>query len=177
MITGIKVWRKIVRSDSKYALVKATGVLAASPKRVFELLEDNTRVKEYNDFFDKGWDVEEVAENTKVVWASSQPVFPFKARDFCTIVHFRNLRDGTIIVLNKATDHPLAPKSGQYVRGEISLAANIIEPIKGQPNKCKLTMLTQVNPGASLYCSSFTIELCSPYFSSFFRWIRSPAID
>ena len=46
-------------------------------------------------------DLENVAENTKVVWACSQPVFPFKARDFCTVVHFRKLKDGTAIVLNR----------------------------------------------------------------------------
>ena len=45
--------------------------------------------------------MENVAENTKVVWACSQGIFPFKARDFCTVVHFRQLKDGTVIVLNR----------------------------------------------------------------------------
>lgn len=59
------------------------------------------RVKEYNELFADGRDLETVAENTKISWAASTPVFPFKARDFCTIVHFRKLKDGTLVVLNR----------------------------------------------------------------------------
>ena len=46
-------------------------------------------------------DIEEVADGTKIVWASAPPIFPFKARDFCTLVHFRQMRDGTVVVLNR----------------------------------------------------------------------------
>ena len=59
----------------------------------------------------------------------------------------RRLKDGTRIILNRATKHPLAPPSQEYVRASIILAANIIQPIAGNPNQCHLTMLTQMDPG------------------------------
>ncbi len=92
-------------------------------------------------------DLEIVAENTKITWASSTPVFPFKPRDFCTIVHTRRLQDGTYVVLNRAVTHPEAPVNNKFVRGAIVLGANIIRPIKDNPKACELTMITQVDPG------------------------------
>lgn len=92
-------------------------------------------------------DIEVVGENTKVVWAASAPIFPFKPRDFCTVVHIRQLKDGTFVVLNRATKHPDVPVLPNYVRGSIVLGANIIQPIPGKSNMCRLTMITQVDPG------------------------------
>lgn len=46
-------------------------------------------------------DIEIVAENTKITWTLATPIFPFKARDFCTVIHFRKLKDGTLVVLNR----------------------------------------------------------------------------
>lgn len=59
----------------------------------------------------------------------------------------RRLKDGTSIILNRATKHPLAPPSQDFVRASIILAANIIQPVAGNPNQCHLTMLTQMDPG------------------------------
>ncbi len=86
---------------SKYACVKCSAIINASPLKVFELFEDNSRVKEYNELFVEGKDLETVAENTKIAWASSTPIFPLKPRDFCTIIHTRKLKDGTLVVLNR----------------------------------------------------------------------------
>lgn len=97
--------------------------------------------------FDEGRDLEVVAENTKVVWASSIPIFPFKPRDFCTVVHTRKLKDGTMVVLNRATKHPDAPTTSKFVRGAVILGANIIQPVKGHKDQCRLTMIAQVDPG------------------------------
>eukprot|EP00981_Chlorochromonas_danica_P002125 scaffold424_cov165-Ochromonas_danica.AAC.25 len=134
---------KLIKSEDGY---EAYGVIRAPPKKVLELFEDNTRVREYNTLFEKGRDIEVVGENTKVVWAASSPIFPFKPRDFCTVVHIRQLKDGTFVVLNRATKHPDVPVLPNYVRGSIVLGANIIQPIPGKSNMCRLTMITQVDP-------------------------------
>jgi hypothetical protein len=136
-------------------LFQASAVLSASAEDIYTLFQDNTRVCEYNKYFAKGKDLEELNDNTKVVWASSPPLFPFKARDFCTVVHFRRLEDGTIVVLNRAAVHPAAPTLPQYVRAQIIMGANLIQPIKGNPNKCIFTTVTQVSQSVRLfpYCS------------------------
>lgn len=46
--------------------------------------------------------MEYVAEDTKIVWIGSPPIFPFKPRDFCTVIHIRKLKDGTVVVLNRS---------------------------------------------------------------------------
>lgn len=49
---------------------------------------------------------------------------PKQARDFCTIVHYRKLKDGSLVVINRSADHVKAPRSDKYVRSEILLAGN-----------------------------------------------------
>lgn len=91
--------------------------------------------------------MEVVAKNTKVLWSSSEPIYIMKPRDFCSLVHVRKLKDGTVVVLQRAIEHPDVPHRPGLVRGEITLGANIIQPIPGKPNTCKVTMITQVDPG------------------------------
>ena len=66
-----------------------------------------------------------------MVWVGSPPIFPFKPRDFCTVVHIRKLKDGTMVVLNRAIKHPKAPETSKYQRAAIVQAANIIQPVPG----------------------------------------------
>jgi len=178
---GVLVSRKFIggggggQSQSfKYALVKAEGVVKASPKDILRLFEDNTRVSEYNKYFQEGRDLEDVAENTKIVWASSPPIFPFKPRDFCTVVHFRKLKDGTVVVLNRAAEHPDAPVTSQYTRGKIVLGANIIQPVPRAPHLCRLTMLTQVDPGG--FAPPVIVnQICTFGPVGFFKLVESAA--
>jgi hypothetical protein len=145
---GYQVYRKFMTPGlpgSQYACVLCHGYINAAAPNVVALFEDDTRIQEYNSFYATGRDLETVAENTKISWASSPPVFPFKPRDFVTLVHIRKLKDGTVIVLNKGVSHPDAPITSNYVRGEIVLAANIIKPVSSK--KCHLTMITQMDPG------------------------------
>jgi hypothetical protein len=84
------------------------------------------------------------------------------------VIHSRQLKDGTYVILNRATTHPQVPNHAQYVRGSILLGAYIIQPVSspGTDNKnnqnrggvksssssssssySKVTMITQVDPG------------------------------
>ena len=94
-----------------------------------------------------GKDIEFVGEDTKVYWSHAVPIFPLKARDFCTVKHIKRLKDGTSVVVQRATDHPAAPITPDYVRGSIILGASIIEPVEHDPKKCLVTMITQLDPG------------------------------
>jgi hypothetical protein len=148
---GVRVHRKNLPALdgrlSKFACVKATGVIDASPDTILRLFEDNLRVPEYNKFYAEGRDLEAINENTKVVWAASPPMFFFKPRDFCTVVHYRRLQDGTVCVVNRGAEHPDAPRTDKYVRAEILMGANIIQPVPGKPKQTLFTIVTQVDPG------------------------------
>lgn len=49
------------------------------------------------------------ASDTTHTYTPSSP--PIKARDFCTLVHYRRLRDGALVVVNRAAEHVKAPRS------------------------------------------------------------------
>lgn len=144
-----EVYRKYMSPGigSQYACVMCNGTINASPSKVTSLLSDTSRIHEYNTLYEKGKDVEVVHDNTVVVWCCSPPIFPFRPRDFVTCCHTRKLKDGTTVIINRAVTHPDAPVLPEYVRASVILAANIIQPIPNSPNKCKITMITQMDPG------------------------------
>jgi hypothetical protein len=55
-------------------------------------------------------------------------------------------QDGTICVVNRGAEHPDAPRSEDFVRAEILMGANIIQPMPGHPDKTIFSMVTQVDP-------------------------------
>lgn len=147
---GYSLYRRFFKQaqGSKFACVMVRGVVNASPKKIMALFEDDTRRSEYNNMYLRGDDLEYVADNTKIQWACTPPVFPLKARDFVTLVHIRKLKDGTLVYLNTPSEHKRKPAGSEgFVRGRIVLAANIMQPIKGKPNQCDVTMMTQLDLG------------------------------
>lgn len=92
-------------------------------------------------------DIDRLSEDTKVTWSASGRYGPFRARDACTIVHFRKLRDGSLVVINRAAEHVKAPRSDKYVRSQVLLAGNVMRAHPTDPNKTLLTTLTHINPG------------------------------
>ena len=129
--------------------MKSSHVINAPPSKILQLLEDNSRVHQYNGLAERGTmrDIEVISDDTIIKWVKAVPIFPFKTREFCTLVHVRKLKDGTIVVLHRSTLHPAAPITPKYCRASIVLGANIIQPILGDPNRSKLTMLSQLDPG------------------------------
>lgn len=55
-----------------------------------------------------------------------------------------------MVVVNRNAEHPEAPETDKYVRGKILMGANIIQPIPGQPSRCRFSMVTQVRGGKRL---------------------------
>ena len=68
------------RAPQGFACVKATAILNAPPEVVFMLFADNSRVSEYNEHCKRVIDVEILAPDTKITWAASGRMGPFKVR-------------------------------------------------------------------------------------------------
>ena len=79
---GIDVYQKF--PGGKFACVKATTTINASPREVLDLLTDNSRVHHYNSLAEPGTmrDIEVVSEDTRVKWVRAMPMFPFKTISF-----------------------------------------------------------------------------------------------
>ncbi|CAM9115160.1 unnamed protein product [Ascophyllum nodosum] len=132
---------------AKFACVKAMGTLDAEASELYKLFLDNERVHEYNDNCRHVRDLERLSPDTKISWAATPRYGPFKARDFVTVVHYRTLPDGTMIVLNRAIEHPAARRGNKYVRAEILIATNIMRPNRADPSKTDFISVTHINPG------------------------------
>mmetsp|Transcript_13522 Transcript_13522/g.27626 ORF Transcript_13522/g.27626 Transcript_13522/m.27626 type:complete len:297 (+) Transcript_13522:1251-2141(+) len=160
----IQVWRKTLppgthgASDAandvaaeKFACIKATAVVQASPQDVYNLFLDNARVNEYNEHCHKLEDVEQLSSDTKIAWSATKPFGIFKARDFLTMVHYCERKDGTLMAVNRPATHHSRPAtgkgSGQYQRAELLLAGNVMKPVRGDPDKTEFTLITHINPG------------------------------
>eukprot|EP00903_Cladosiphon_okamuranus_P019594 g18021.t1 len=133
----------------RFACVKATAIISVPPEVVYLLFADNSRVSEYNEHCREVKDLEVLSQDSKITWAASGRMGPFKARDFCTLVHFRTLSDGTLAQVSRPVEHPAAPRSSRYVRSEILLAGNFMRPVPGDPSRTEFLMVTHVNPGGA----------------------------
>eukprot|EP00752_Nemacystus_decipiens_P004825 g4391.t1 len=136
-------------NSPRFACVKATAVISVPPEVVYLLFADNSRVSEYNEHCREVKDLEVLSQDSKITWAASGRMGPFKARDFCTLVHFRTLSDGTLAQVSRPVEHPAAPRSSRYVRSEILLAGNFMRPVPGDPSRTEFLMVTHVNPGGA----------------------------
>lgn len=65
---------------SRFACVKAVGVVDAPVERVFELFMDSARVREYNDHCREIADIATLDPHTKITWSASGRYGPFKVR-------------------------------------------------------------------------------------------------
>ena len=135
------------KSKNRHACILAKGVLNADPELVYALFADAKLAKSYNEFCEEIEDLES-SPRTKISWSATKKIGIFKARDFVTLCHFRDLADGSRCVLNRAVDHPSRPPSRRYTRGEVVIAANIVRPYGTK--KTHLTLLTQINPRGSI---------------------------
>lgn len=141
-----RVWR--LQDSERHACILAKGVINAAPSKVYELFVHAHRARDFNEYCDTCEDIQQLNHNTKVSWSVTKPFGAFKARDFVTLCHYRDLSDGSRCIINHATTHPLRPASRRYQRAEVVLAANIIKPHGAQGTH--LTLLTQVNPGGAI---------------------------
>ncbi|CAM9464519.1 unnamed protein product [Choristocarpus tenellus] len=141
--------RSSVSSSPQFACVRATAVLDVPADIVYRLFADNSYVGEYNEHCKEVADLETLDADTKITWAASGRMGPFKARDFCTMVHFRTLSDGTMAQVSCPVEHARAPRTSKYVRSEVLLAGNFMRPVPGDPTKTEFLMVTHVNPGGA----------------------------
>lgn len=67
--SGIKAWKFWLPKDtygSQNSVVKAQGIVNASPEAIFNMIYDSDRTKEYNKYSIGRTDIEHLAKTTKV---------------------------------------------------------------------------------------------------------------
>ena len=133
-----------------HACILAKGVIDAEPRRVYELFAEAKRAKDFNEYCEQCVDIDRLSHDTKISWSVTKSFASgfFKPRDFVTLCHYADLKDGSRCIVNRATTHRAKPIHAKYQRAEVVLAANIVKP-HGR-GRTHLTLLTEINPGGAI---------------------------
>ena len=142
-IVAWKYWLPKDDYGSANSMVKAQGIVRASPEEIFEMIFDSSRTKEYNKYSVGRTDVETKGPKTKIVWNRTNPPGTKRPHDFCTLMHGRVYpKNGTNLLMTTATDHAKAKTSSEFLRSEILLGVNQMRVIG--PGRTELTTISHV---------------------------------
>lgn len=125
---GVKAYTKV---DGSLTSCKGTGFLAFHPQLILELVTDASERTTVDPQLAFGGSLKRFDAQTCIDYFEyKSPVFVVAGRDFCNLVHWRVLPNGTIVVVGQSIeDHALCPlKEPKVVRGEIHLACWKIVP-------------------------------------------------
>lgn len=164
--------------------MKSSGIIDARPEDVFRLFTESERTTEYNELASSNVDVYSFSKNSlsltkqwsKISYATSPRLGPFKARDFSSVVNFRENSDKSFIILNRPAYISKTAPNSKYVRATILLAGNVIQPHGN--DKTLLTLIAHVNPGggADTQAAAWMInKLCAVSPPAFIRKVEKAA--
>ena len=144
---GICVFRHAVDRDC----LKATATIDAPLAAVVAILKNASRSKEYNEHCHELKEVERFGDGSQITWTSTASMGPFKARDFLTAVHVREMDGDVVALVNHAVDdHENAPPRDdeRYVRSTVRVGCTICRPCPSDPAKTEIELLSAIEDTA-----------------------------
>ncbi|TMW65059.1 hypothetical protein Poli38472_009226 [Pythium oligandrum] len=124
---GVKAYTKI---DGSLTAAKGVGHVPYNPRAFWEVVMDVANKKSYDSGLAQGVRLGRVDAQTVLDYVEYKPVFVVAGRDFCNLVHWRVLPNGTIIiVVQSVEDLEVCPlKEPKVIRGEVHIAGWRIVP-------------------------------------------------
>ncbi|RQM11680.1 hypothetical protein DD237_004287 [Peronospora effusa] len=118
---GVKAYTKV---DGSLTAAKGVGFLPYHPRVIWDQFIDATKRKLVDHQLALGRKLKTLHPQTHIDYLEYKPIFVVAGRDFCNLVHWRVLPDGTIIlVVQSIEDLELCPlKEPKVVRGDLHLA-------------------------------------------------------
>lgn len=98
---------------------------------ILELLTDLERRGALDAQYDHGYTVEELDEQTKIIYLSFKGKAVASPRDFCLLAHYRIEENGDLIVVTTSIEHPKIPLVKGKVRATMSVGGWVIRPLPG----------------------------------------------
>eukprot|EP01087_Luapelamoeba_hula_P006160 TRINITY_DN16268_c0_g1_i1.p1 TRINITY_DN16268_c0_g1~~TRINITY_DN16268_c0_g1_i1.p1 ORF type:complete len:255 (+),score=48.65 TRINITY_DN16268_c0_g1_i1:37-765(+) len=147
---GFTLWEKVIDPADSIHLIKTTGELPVSVTKADAIISD-TNIETR-----KKWDsevafykvAEEITPNILVSHVGFTAPFPVAGRDFVSIRCTMRDSDDVHYSWGCSIDYPAIPEdpSGTYVRGRIVITGFVLKPIAGEPDKCSIINIAQVDP-------------------------------
>jgi hypothetical protein len=107
--------------------IRADSLLPLSLLDIFSLLMNDTKQKEIDMSIKSTKRLKSFSENTSLMYTRYKQVWPLTVRDFCNLVHWRLLPDGTVVIAafsEKFED--LCPLEDGILRGELILGGYVL---------------------------------------------------
>jgi hypothetical protein len=142
---------------SELPAIRACGVVNMSAKALMELMVDSSRVKEYNQLslgrddlvtFEGSMDRPGPFGNsiTKVMRSESKPPMIRKTLVFVSLLHAKELEDGSgYLIVTRAVHTPEAKGPANVMKSEILMGVNLIRKIEGaEDSRCLMTNINHI---------------------------------
>lgn len=138
--------------------IRVAGVVGMSPRSLVDLLVDSSRVKEYNKLSLGREDLvvfqDDMQEKgpfgcsvTKVMKSVSKPPMIRKTMVFVSVLHARELEDGSgYLIVTRAVHHPDNEDGGSanVIKSEILIGVNLIRKIEGADDQCLMINVNHI---------------------------------
>lgn len=177
--------------NRQFPMFLARGIIGRmAPRDFLELLWDNNRTAEYNNFCMGREDVMQIDDNVlssrnvhtgvKVVRSETRVPFTGLSVSLCTVMHCRALpggpQEGYIIasrslVSGMAGSHTASCRSIQKSKSEILWGVNVLRSVPGHPGQTELTSVSQV--ASSMVPKFLSQRIGIMGVEDFFKSIRS----
>ena len=146
---------KYGRREVSTPTIKGCILINSSPRNCFSKFCDDSLVSRYNTNCVEIRDGPTLSTDTKVNWCCSAKHFPFKAREFVTVIKSTMLSDklrarncefaSVACNVEKKLGEKLFKRNDEkFFRSEILLSASIFMSVKSDPNKTLMLQMTQV---------------------------------
>ena len=135
-------------TESGLYVVRAKGIIPASPEAIFALVSDLDRKKQWDPMFVEGRVVKEFSPEVKVNYQRFYAPWPVSHRDFVFMSVLRREPDGTIVFAGSSIDIPSLPDVSGLVRGEMVRGGFILRP-HGE-GETRVTYIVHVDPRGML---------------------------
>eukprot|EP00741_Cyanophora_paradoxa_P018918 tig00021105_g18263.t1 len=151
---GVKVFYRTT-PDSVVHQVLAVGEepVEASAQELYEFLSDFVlSLKSTDDMFreDTAKVVEKLREGpqetVEVRYAVFSVPWPFWHRSMLWFDSTKILKDGTVVSMGRSIEREDTPEESNYVRSELMMSGYVCRPIPGEPKKCRIAYVVQVDP-------------------------------
>jgi hypothetical protein len=147
----VRIWDKTV-SGSPVNCVKTQGVIPCSPMNLFKVMceEDLAKRQEYEKECSCYEIVREVTPEIAITRARYKAPFPVTSREVVAFRARRRLPGGGYVSFGKSINYDECLTDSSHVRAALHLVGAICRPIPGEPNRCMLTRIAQLDPKGNI---------------------------
>jgi hypothetical protein len=147
----VKIWDKTI-SGSPVNCIKTQGVIPCSPVNLFKVMceEDLAKRQEYEKECSCYEIVREITPEIAITRARYKAPFPVTSREVVAFRARRRLPGGGYVSFGKSINWDECLTDSSHVRAALHLVGAICRPIPGEPNRCMLTRIAQLDPKGNI---------------------------